>query len=155
MKHAALLVFVILLITLGLNTVTGELRSDQYVGSKACKDCHIQEYENFRQYSSKYRSDQNVQLMHDKLTPQEQRECYGCHTTGYGQPGGFVSFKETPEMGHAGCEVCHGPGAGHALTGDPQLISGNLSVEEHCAPCHEDERVRQINYKPLLHSGAH
>ncbi len=107
------------------------------------------------QYASKSRSDENVQLMMDKLTPKEQQECYECHTTGYGKPGGFISFEETPELGHAGCEVCHGPGSEHILTGDPLLITGDLSIEKHCAPCHEDERVRNINYKPLLHSGAH
>ncbi len=131
-----------------------EMKS-RYVGSETCRDCHVQQYDNFSEYASKYRSDRNVQLMMNKLTPQEQQECYECHTTGYGKPGGFVSFEETPQLGHAGCEVCHGPGSKHALTGDPGMITSDLTVEEHCAPCHDDQRVRRINYKPLLHSGAH
>ncbi len=137
------------------NLVIGESLSKEYVGSEACKDCHVHNYENFMRYASKSRSDKNVLLMLDKLTPSEQKECYECHTTGYGKPGGFVSFEETPELGHAGCEVCHGPGSEHALSGNPDLIIGRLTIEKHCSPCHEDERVRNINYKPLLHSGAH
>jgi len=155
MRYSAFTLPLVLAFFLGSSLVFGEAGTREYVGSEACKGCHVHEYENFMEYAAKSRSDQNVMLMLDKLTPEEQRECYECHTTGYGQPGGFVSFEETPEMGHAGCEVCHGPGSTHVLTGDPDHIAGTLSIEEHCAPCHDDERVRNINYKPLLHSGAH
>lgn len=154
MKYIALPAWMILIVFLGPNLVSGD-PVREYVGSETCRDCHVQKYENFRNYASKSRSDENVLLMLNKLTPLEQEECYGCHTTGYGEPGGFISFEETPGLGHAGCEVCHGPGSEHVIAGDPYLITGNLSIEEHCAPCHDDERVRKINYKPLLHSGAH
>jgi hypothetical protein len=155
MKYLILAGSLVLIIFTGANLVKAISLPGEYVGSEACRDCHPQNYEYFMRYAAKSRSDKNVLLMHDKLTPSEQQECYECHTTGYGKPGGFVSFEETPELGHAGCEVCHGPGSEHALTGNPDLIIGNLSIEKHCSPCHEDERVRNINYKPLLHSGAH
>ncbi|WP_291321676.1 cytochrome c family protein [Desulfonatronospira sp.] len=155
MKHLLILFWAALAVMLGLSLSMGNTFEKEYVGSDACKGCHVQEYDNFMQYASKSKSDENVQLMMDKLTPEEQRECFECHTTGYGEPGGFISFEETPEMGHAGCEVCHGPGSEHAFTGDPYLIEADLTIEEHCAPCHDDDRVRNINYKPLLYSGAH
>lgn len=125
-----------------------------YVGSAACADCHMTEYESFMNHANKAKSDHSVRLMAPKLDKDELRQCYSCHTTGYGQPGGFVSFEQTPDLAHAGCEVCHGPGSDHVYTGDRASIRGRLDMSV-CAPCHEDERVRRINYKPLLHAGAH
>ena len=88
------------------------------------------------------------------LTPDEIRQCYPCHTTGYGQPGGFVSPEETPHLKNAGCEVCHGPGAEHVRTGDPGAIIGTMSKKD-CEVCHISERVKAFKYKPLIHGGAH
>lgn len=126
-----------------------------FTGSEACSECHFEQYENFTQYAKKAHSDRSIKIMASDLTTEEVEECYGCHTTGYGQPGGFVSFDETPELAHAGCEVCHGPGSEHIATGgDPDLIKGNLDLED-CTTCHNDERVGAFNFKPLLYGGAH
>jgi len=62
-----------------------------------------------------------------KLDPQKDYttdpKCLKCHTTGYGQPGGFVSPEKTPQLKNAGCEVCHGPGSEHVSAGgDGQAI---------------------------------
>ncbi len=126
-----------------------------YVGSKACQGCHPKEYESYAKYSKKAHSSQSVKIMAPKLTPDELRGCFACHTTGYGRPGGFVSFEQTPDMANAGCEVCHGPGAAHADSGgDPSLIKAKLSMSE-CERCHSAERVRTFNFKPMLFAGAH
>lgn len=126
-----------------------------YVGSRACAECHPDEYENFSNYAKKANSAHSVQIMASDLTPEELKECYDCHTTGYGKPGGFVSFEETPELGHAGCEVCHGPGGEHMdMGGDPSLIKRDLSLAD-CEHCHNEDRVKSFNFKPLLHGGAH
>ncbi len=133
----------------------GLTQSQTYVGSKACIDCHPDEYKNFSSYAKKYKSDHSVQIMAKGLTKQELEECFFCHTTGYGKPGGFVSYEKTPELGHAGCEVCHGPGSEHVeYGGDPSLIKRKPSLED-CEVCHNEERVGTFNYKPLLHGGAH
>jgi hypothetical protein len=126
-----------------------------YVGSAACKDCHAKAYESYIRYSKKAHSSQSVKIMAQKLTPEELRGCFGCHTTGYGRPGGFESFEKTPELANAGCEVCHGPGSTHVASGgDPAKITAKMEMTA-CEACHSAERVRAFNFKPMLFAGAH
>lgn len=138
-----------------LTTGTGRTDSGRYVGSESCGDCHDEEYGNFKKFAKKAHSGESVKIMMGDLTREELVECYGCHVTGYGQPGGFVSFDETPAMAEAGCEVCHGPGYDHVESGgDPDLIKHDLSLED-CQVCHNPERVDAFDFKPLLYGGAH
>lgn len=128
--------------------------TNAYVGSKACAECHAKEYETFTRFAKKAHSFKSVQIMAPKLAAEEIRECYGCHTTGYGRPGGFKSYEETPHLAEAGCEVCHGPGQAHAASADPTLVRRTLTIKD-CETCHNAERVASFNYKPLLFGGAH
>jgi hypothetical protein len=134
---------------------SGRTNSGRYVGSAACADCHDEEYENFKKFSKKAHSGDSVKVMAGDLTRAELEECFVCHMTGFGKPGGFVSFEETPGLADAGCEVCHGPGYDHVDSGgDPELIVGDLSVAD-CEHCHNPERVAAFDFKPLLYGGAH
>lgn len=128
--------------------------AETYVGSATCQPCHVQEFSNYAKYSRKSHSYQSVQRMEKGLSNEELRECYACHTTGYGRPGGFVSIEKTPGLRDAGCEVCHGPGKDHSETQDPKLIQRKVTVET-CQNCHIQERVQKFRYRPLLHGGAH
>ncbi len=126
-----------------------------FVGSDACKECHADQYATYSKYSKKAHSSNSIKIMASDLTQDELASCYSCHTTGYGQPGGFVSFEQTPDLSNAGCEVCHGPGSAHVEAGgDPSLIKGKLSMAD-CETCHNEERVRSFNFKPMLFAGAH
>jgi hypothetical protein len=88
------------------------------------------------------------------LSNQEFRRCLECHTTGYGQPGGFRSEEETPHLSDAGCEVCHGPGSRHVETASATDIRGSLTAAD-CESCHSAERVEAFDFKPLVFGGAH
>lgn len=125
-----------------------------YVGSKACRDCHEDEYGKFQAYAKKAHSFESIRVMKKGLTDAEFKSCFGCHTTGYGRPGGFISEHDTPDLKDAGCEVCHGPGSLHCETGDPEDILGSLTAED-CESCHHSDRVEAFNYKPLIYGGAH
>ncbi|MCG8617972.1 MAG: cytochrome c family protein [Desulfobacterales bacterium] len=125
-----------------------------YVGSAACKECHQEQYDNFMNYSKKADSFTSIKKMEKKLTPEEYRECFECHTTGYGKPGGFISETQTPEVKDTGCEVCHGPGSLHAESGDPDDIILKMGLEV-CMTCHNQERVADFDFKPLMYGGAH
>ncbi len=125
-----------------------------YMGTKACADCHEEEYSTFMKYSKKAHSWAGVEKMLPKLQTEEQETCYRCHTTGY-KKGGFVSYAKTPEFADVGCETCHGPGRKHVENdGDPELIVLTPTISS-CTQCHNSQRVKDFNYKPLLHSGAH
>jgi len=130
---------------------------NRYVGSAACKECHEAQYASYQANSKKAHSGKSVKLMASDLTEQELRGCFACHTTGYGQPGGFVSFEKTPQLADAGCEVCHGPGQAHMESGgETSLIKGRGKIRvEDCASCHNEERVRAFGFKPTLYSGGH
>lgn len=125
-----------------------------FVGSQACRDCHEKEYASYMQYSKKAKSFSSVKKMEKKLTPEEYASCFECHTTGYGQKGGFVSETRTPELKDAGCEVCHGPGSLHAESGDPDQIQRQVSIEL-CNSCHDSSRIEAFKYTPLIFGGAH
>jgi len=129
--------------------------SASYVGTDACKDCHAEQYNNFKKFAKKAKSWHSIEIMASDLTPDEVKECYACHTTGYGKPGGFVSKEKTPQLADAGCEVCHGPGSEHIESGgDPSSIRKKMSMKD-CETCHNSERVASFNFKPLLYGGAH
>lgn len=130
-----------------------QAHSAGYVGSAACGECHPDQYETFSRHSKKATSRKSVEIMAADLTDEELRECYACHTTGYGK-GGFVSYEATPHLADVGCETCHGPGAAHAREGDPARIMLEPRLSD-CEVCHNSERVADFNYKPLLYSGAH
>jgi hypothetical protein len=135
----------------------GQVQSQEisgYVGSKACAECHEDEYNNFKTYSKKAKSWKHIQVLAPKLTAEELQGCYECHTTGYNK-GGFISYEKTPHLSDVGCETCHGPGRKHIdAGGDPSLIRGDMSQDE-CSSCHNEERVKAFNFKPLIHAGAH
>jgi hypothetical protein len=125
-----------------------------YVGSEACGECHTDQYDTFLANAKKAHSYDSVMVMKKGLTDQELQTCFACHTTGYGQPGGFSSLKETPHLKNPGCEVCHGPGSLHVESEDPSDIQGAVSIER-CQQCHTGDRMKVFKFKPILHAGAH
>ncbi len=125
-----------------------------YVGAETCKGCHEKEHTSFATHSKMSSSFHSVARMKKGLTGDEIKKCYECHTTGYGQPGGFRSEAETPGLKNLGCESCHGPGSSHALSGNPKEIKAHLEIKD-CERCHARDRVAAFNYKPLLFGGAH
>lgn len=125
-----------------------------FVGAKACMACHQDQYDNFMKYSKKAHSFLAIKKMENNLTPQEYTECFECHTTGYGKPGGFISESQTPDLKNPGCEVCHGPGSVHVETQDPEDIITEISMD-NCIVCHNNDRVEGFNFKPLIFGGAH
>ncbi|PIP47149.1 MAG: cytochrome C [Deltaproteobacteria bacterium CG23_combo_of_CG06-09_8_20_14_all_51_20] len=129
-------------------------RNVLYVGSEACKECHDAQFKSFMANSKKAGSFANILRMQKKLSDSEFRDCFKCHTTGYGEPGGFRSAEKTPHLKNPGCEVCHGAGSIHAESGDPSDLKVKVSLKV-CNRCHNSERVAAFGFKPILYSGGH
>lgn len=140
--------------TIGGLTVQAQAADDAlFVGTATCAQCHPDEAKRFETYSKKAHSFTSIERLAGKLTEQEKRVCYGCHTTGYGKPGGFVSKAQTPQLINLGCETCHGPGSRHVESEDPADLTA--VTMEACMVCHNEDRVAAFKFKPLLFGGGH
>ncbi len=127
---------------------------NKYVGVEACVECHEEIVQNFRKNSEKAVSDKAILKMRRKLTPAEFQECFSCHTTGYGEASGFVSFEQTPHLAHVGCEACHGMGYLHTQEQTAESLSQKPTIEV-CQKCHDDGKVTRIFYDGRIHAGGH
>lgn len=132
-----------------------------YVGYEGCQMCHRDEFADWERSkhgkafellkpgarkSAKHRAE----LEPDKDYTNSEK-CLKCHTTGYKQPGGFVSLAETPTRAGIGCEMCHGPGSEYRLIhrskhagfsrGEVMAVGQTFgSVDpDVCRKCHEHE----------------
>jgi peroxiredoxin len=103
-----------------------------FVGSDACQSCHPKEYETWA-------SGGHAQAGTTLARKGEARnaDCLACHTTGFGEPGGFpkgATLASHPDLGRVGCESCHGAGGDHVAQ-DARRIGTILSLGDKCDSC--------------------
>lgn len=128
---------------------------NKYVGTEKCAECHQKIVENFRKNSGKaHTKDKAVGLMKRKLTSQEFEACLKCHSTGYGERSGFVSYEATPHLADVGCESCHGMGYVHIVKYNKKAITRKPRMET-CAKCHDPATITPIKYKNSMYAGGH
>mgnify|MGYP003573726611 FL=1 len=121
----------------------------KYVGSKKCMMCHGDQHKAWQEmkHSKAWASLNDEQKTSGK--DDKGRACASCHSTGHGQPGGFVSEKETPDLVNVGCESCHGAGSVHMKTmmmaqmNDETPEDKKISKSVGCVQCHNPH----ISYK--------
>ena len=164
-----------------LAAVPAAAEEHAYVGSKSCKKCHIKEYKSWEEtkMASAYESlkpgvdvEAKAEMGFSADEDYTQNaECVGCHVTGYGKPGGFVSEAETPELVGVGCEMCHGAGGTYIQDGYMTLknkeykLSELVAVglvekvgEEQCVGCHNEKvpvEGYSFNFEEMKDQGAH
>ncbi len=112
---------------------TGPAQAEQvsYTGSERCGACHAQEYASW-QRSKHSQAFVTLEHAHQDFNPQ----CVGCHTIGYGKPGGFVNTQATPRFVNVGCESCHGPSSRHP---EPSGKGYGGTDTIFCVTCHTRE----------------
>lgn len=119
-----------------------------FVSSAKCGECHPAELASWSK--TKHRSAFDA-LRKDKRTTDS--ECAKCHTTAFGEKGGFVSETATPQLLGVQCEACHGPGVTHVRR--PAKGYGTVS-ENTCRRCHDQPNSPGFKYveyrQKILHS---
>ncbi len=102
-----------------------------FTGSARCATCHEEAYAIWESSRHAHAFDALVTARQD-FNP----ACVGCHTIGFGRPGGFVSALATPGLKHVGCESCHGPSRDHPETTGPGFGRATTTA---CVTCHTQD----------------
>lgn len=132
-----------------------KLRGDKYLGDGICRRCHDDVYRAW--------VDTPHAAAFERLADKSREgdsDCVGCHTTGHGEPTGYLppATESTPDAGavqataglpglkNVQCEACHGMGTYHDRVGGDFLKVS----EADCSKCHSDEHSPEFNYKDYL-----
>ncbi len=121
-----------------------------WVGAKACKGCHEEQYAFWKKQLVKLpgkddngrpitRTEGHVHAWDTLVADgkQKDRSCVGCHSVGFDAPGGPCKTGDVVARGLAAvqCESCHGPGSFHVESSAPEDIVGKPD-EARCRTCH-------------------
>jgi len=119
----------------------------KYVGSQRCATCHNHIHFHWSQ-TLHARAYETL----EKIGQQNNAECIGCHTVGFGEPGGWVDRATTNDLAGVGCESCHGPGREHAENVADRSLRPPVSISSAvCGRCHTG--MHHPNYDDWLTSG--
>lgn len=129
-----------------------------YVGVEGCK-CHKAEISDWEiskhadvmkllEAGNRAFKKKKAKLDPDKDYTKDTK-CLKCHTTGFGEDGGYKDQASTPGMARVGCEACHGPGSEYRVLHMEKTLKftvaeakaagqlfGSLDVSV-CKRCHE------------------
>ena len=120
----------------------GVMRAESYVGSDTCAACHTRAY--FWWQTTAHARAFDTLL---KRGRQFDRDCIGCHVTGYDRPGG-ATLANIEHVAGVGCESCHGPGGDHA--DNPRAPSASVrraAPAAICLGCHDAEHHAAFGYE--------
>lgn len=129
-----------------LQTETGG--PETYLGLGNCQRCHSSEFDSYTQtrHAAAYATLSAVFMQRDS-------GCIPCHSTGYGEPGGFGGIRTRGarvDLVDVQCEACHGPGSAHSRDG-----AYRASARESCAGCHTAEQDPEFDFERAWEKIAH
>jgi hypothetical protein len=158
----------------------------EFVGDKACQKCHFQQHKSWKKTGlakamktlEPTTEADNKELFAKKkaanLDPAKDyttdATCLKCHTTGYGEPGGYPADPKKDEAagklaaarGSVGCESCHGAGSLYVKhktaevekNKDAKFPFEDLAKlgmkkpdEANCTSCHNDQSPTKEPFK--------
>jgi hypothetical protein len=122
-------------------SVSGEDEKIEFIGATKCKMCH--NLAKTGKFFDDWMNNKHAKAF-DLLKGDEQKDpkCQKCHTTGFGEPGGFQKFDDeaSMKMVNVQCEMCHGPGGLHSKSKKDNVIPHAWEpVKETCEKCHNPE----------------
>lgn len=116
-----------------------------YASSGSCSNCHIQEFARWA-YTDHAQAAWMSLVQRDAT---ENPECVSCHSTGFGEVGGFGEL--TPanlrKFKAVQCESCHGPMRGHRGSGD---VRSRPITEASCLGCHDAANSPDFEFASYL-----
>ena len=139
---------------LGADMVPGVKSSADFAGSEACLGCHAAAAEVWKE--SHHSRAFATLIRHDA---DADPNCLGCHTVGFGSPGGYRREFGAEKLINVGCENCHGPGAPHVAArtrGATDAAKFRPLGAGDCQKCHHGEFSRPFDYDqfwPLIQHG--
>ena len=121
----------------------------QFMGTAACKTCHIDEWESWKETKHAH-AYHTLEVAGHETDP----ECLTCHTVGFGVSSGFISVEKTPNHVDVGCENCHGAGSIHAE--HPEQKNYGTIKKKLCVTCHTTENSPkfdiEVYFPKVVHS---
>lgn len=124
--------------------------SQPFVGSQRCIGCHLSIFQTWQKTSHAGAFEDLSKRGPDGKT---NAECLACHTTGYGQKGGFRTEADTPYLRNVQCESCHGPGIRHLR--NPSEKGYGATTEQTCLRCHDGTNSPKFDYEKYREKIAH
>lgn len=129
---------------LGADMVPGVKAGAAFAGSEACLGCHAaaagvwKESHHSRAFATLVRREADA-----------DPNCIGCHTVGFGLPGGYLRSYGAEKLTNVGCESCHGPGSQHVAERARGVADGakfrRLGAGD-CQKCHHGEFSRPFDH---------
>ncbi|MFO0840655.1 MAG: multiheme c-type cytochrome [Phycisphaerae bacterium] len=107
----------------------------KFVGSSRCQLCHANIHADW------------TGTLHAKaydtleaIGQQNNAQCIGCHTVGFGEAGGWVDRATTNDLAGVGCEACHPSAGDHAKNASDVSLRPKADIAASvCGRCHTDE----------------
>jgi hypothetical protein len=144
------------------------VKKPTYVGSKACKACHMGEKKGrMWEIWQESKHAKSFAALDSAKGQTQDPKCLKCHTTGYGAGGygtaGMEALSVPEGLCSVGCEACHGPGSEYkssvVMKDRAAAIKAGLMIpdEKVCVTCHnaESPTFKGFKYDEYVAKVAH
>ena len=120
----------------------------RYAATSACISCHMHQFGTWA-FSEHKNAWQALVERGQGYDP----ECLGCHSTGFGEPGGFgeLSKFNLNRLGAVQCEACHGPLKGHP---EDESVAVAPITEATCLRCHDEANSPEFDFDSYMKKAA-
>ncbi len=121
-----------------------EPRGPRYASAGECVGCHRKQFARWT-----FTGHAGALATLQEREEGENPECLGCHTLGFGEPGGYGELTplKLSKFGGVQCEACHGMLKGHP---EDQEVRPQPVGPRSCLRCHDPANSPQFDYDVYL-----